>query len=180
MPHKPEDQDDSAKKPSATGRALRLLGHKARSAAELRAALAEEGYGEAELDEALRATCGWGYVHDGRLAEGLAHAALRRGRGARWLAQRLATRKLGTDDAQRVTREHTAHEPELIAELLERRFASRGLLATPQGQRRALRFLLGRGFAPGQVAQAVRQAAQRAPAVLDDAELDALDQAADD
>lgn len=161
MPHKPEDQDDSANKPSATARALQLLGQRARSAAELRRALVAEGYAEGEQDAALAATRGWGYVNDARLADALAHSAQRRGRGRRWLQQKLAGRGLPGAEAERVARAHQSCEPGLIAELLDRRFASRGLLHTPKGAQRAVRFLLGRGFGAAEVAAAVRRAARR-------------------
>lgn len=178
MPHKPEDQDDSANKPSAIARALRLLGHRARSAAELRALLVAEGYAEEEAQVALETTRGWGYVNDGRLAEAVAHTAVRRGRGGRWLQQQLDAKRLPGAEAERVARAHVQEEPALIAALLQKRFVERGLLRTPQGQRRAMRFLLGRGFKHGEVASAVRRAVDAGAAVT--AEVDALEAAGDE
>lgn len=155
------DQDDSANKaPKVVARALRLLCHKALSAAELRRTLAAEGYDEADQARALSATRGWGYVHDARLAESVGAAADRRGRGSAWLRDQLARRALADVDTEALTRAHRAKEPALLADLLARRFPDPQALAVPKVRARATRFLLGRGFAPGQVMQALRQHGQ--------------------
>lgn len=158
MPQKQTEPDVSAAKaPSATSRALALLMVRSRSRTSLARLLQAEGYEGDAIDEALVQVQAWGYLHDGRLAQSVAHAAVRRGKGPAWAKAQLRQRELPQQEAAAAVAEVEAHAAQNIAQLMARRFAGKDVRHDRALQAKAYRFLLGRGFSMGQISDAWRR-----------------------
>ena len=147
--------DDSAKPPSALARALVLLLRKALSKGALARQLAQEGYVEGDINEALVAVQGHGYLHDGRLADSIAHAAVRRGKGPRWVAATMQAREVEPAARACAMNEARAGSKEQALATLRRRLGRLPPLTERAAQARAMRFLLARGFAASDAQYAV-------------------------
>jgi regulatory protein len=145
---------------SAKDRALGLLGHRARSRAELSSRLLRAGYPEEEVAAALDDLEAVGLVDDERFARELAAHELRsRGSGRRLALASLRRAGVKGEVAERIVEEAAPADEEARAEEVARarlrRF--RGLDEVT-AYRRLLSYLLRRGY-DGAVARA---AAQRA------------------
>lgn len=137
------------------GCALRLLGARARSEAELAAALHRRGF-PAEAVAAVLARCReLGYLDDARFARDRAEALLRQGRavGSRLEADLRAhgvPDDLARDAAAAAGREYA--EEEVLSTLLARRFPGFSFLEAGDRERlRVVNFFLRRGFSLSQV-----------------------------
>ena len=137
-------------------RALRLLGRRAYTAAEMQAALEKAGVSEGERAEAVARLRELGYMDDLEVARTRARNLL--GRGA---APRLAERRLGeqgVDAAQARAAAGEAAQGASEAELLERALQKLLRGRAPAGdkeRRRAFRALVAKGHRPAQVARAL-------------------------
>jgi regulatory protein len=150
----------SAGRRSAKDRALGLLGHRARSRAELSSRLLRAGYPEEEVSAAMDDLEAVGLVDDERFARELAAHELRsRGSGRRLALASLRRAGVKGEVAERIVDEAAPAEEEARAEDVARaklrRF--RGLDEVT-AYRRLLSYLLRRGY-EGAVARA---AAKRA------------------
>jgi regulatory protein len=130
--------------------ALRLLGRRDHSVAELARKLAQRGYPPAEVSEAVTRLTAIGYLDDQRFAATFAAAAVRSGRGyGPRLKLELARRGV---PAEIVTATLTAlaaeqSEGELLATLVARRFAAFSpAVADDRERRRVYGYLQRRGF----------------------------------
>jgi regulatory protein len=142
--------------------ALRQLASRMRTEAQLRARLAKDDL-DAEADAAIAWLRNLGYVDDAAYAQARARGLVARGAGPRLAERRLVTEGITAAAArdavaQAVTgegeRDRRGAELELCRALAERR--ARGVPLPDldaRGRRRLARFLLGRGFAGGVVAQ---------------------------
>ena len=123
----------------ALSRALALLARRAYTEAELRRRLSR--YPEAEVEEALARLREWGYLDDRAYAEGFA-----RSRKRRWGSGRLRAELLRRGVGEEVVEEVLPGEDEEVeaaVSLLARRWSRLG-----GDRRRAVGFLLRRGFPP--------------------------------
>ena len=142
-----------------TGDAHRLLGHRARSADELRRRLLAKGHDEAAVERAVERLTADGLLDDAEFARSFA-ADKRRLSG--WGAQRIRRdlRRLGVDAA--VVAAALGEGTDEDGEELERALAVLAKLgpqprATDAARRRAYQLLLRRGFASGTAYAAVRR-----------------------
>lgn len=124
--------------------ALRRLGRREHSRAELAAHLARRGFGEAPIAEALDALEADGWLDESRFIEGRLDEWLRRpAHGRAWLVARLE--KDGVDRAEAETALATLYPPE--AERAAARRVARSLAAAPRATpRRIAAGLARRGF----------------------------------
>ena len=157
-----DDLADLVKASSAErvlGDALRLLGHRARSADELRQRLLAKGHDEAAVERAVERLTAEGLLNDAEFARSFA-ADKRRLSG--WGAERIRRdlRRLGVDAA--VVAAALGEGTDEDGEELERALAVLAKLgpqprATDAARRRAYQLLLRRGFASGTAYAAVRR-----------------------
>jgi len=136
--------------------ALRMLARRALSARELSTRLVRRGFSPRQAAAEVRRLLGAGLVNDTALAESLAQAEVRRGRGRRAVVATLRRRGLTAA---------VARARELVPEEEERAGLARALTAAsrrypgwrqlPERRRKVVRYLLARGFDPRLVREAV-------------------------
>jgi regulatory protein len=147
-----------ARPPAGTPRvaALRLLGRRDYTRAELAERLTRRGYPAADIDAALQRLAGEGLIDDRRVAASFIRVASRvKGRGRLRIARDLEAR--GVDAA--IVREALEALPEEEdADAIERLLTRRNLPArlTLVERRRLFQQLLRRGFPPDAIARALR------------------------
>lgn len=140
----------------AFDKAVRLLASRARTSAELDAALERAGFAAAERKSALARLQHLGYINDGETAR--ARARTRIGRGD---APRLAAKKLvaqGIEEASAAAATEEAAEGLAEDELAERALRQRLRGREPAGEkekRRLLRALIAKGHRPSAAARAL-------------------------
>ncbi|RDI75463.1 Regulatory protein RecX-related protein [Gaiella occulta] len=141
---------------------VRSLAAKAQSVSEIERKLAARDVPEALAREAIAAAAGYGYLDDAELAGRLARGMRGRGYGRRRAEQTLRARGIGAEHAQAALRDAYGDEDE--AELARAALARRAV-ADDAARRRAVAFLVRRGFSAGAAWQAVREelAARREP-----------------
>ena len=136
--------------------ALRLLGRRDHSCAELAAKLTARGHAPADVERVLARLRELHYLDDRRLAERLATAFAASGRGVgRRLVLELRKRGISADlaaEAAAASRDET-DEVAVARELLARRYSTFGPAADLRERRRVMNFLQRRGFAPATVWQ---------------------------
>jgi len=128
--------------------ALRYLGYRARSEAELRRYLKQRGYLPAAIDAALSRLRSWNYLDDEAFARAWALArAQNRGHGPRRIDQELRSKGVGQALARAAVREAFAEVDESAEakRLLARRFAAPAL-KDPRNRAKAAAFLQRRGY----------------------------------
>ena len=137
--------------------ALRLLGRRDYTSAELSTKLGARGYPEAEIDAALRRLAGDGLVDDRRVAASFIRVASRvKGRGRIRIERDLAARGVDADVIREALEALPAEEDdEAIERILEKRSlpARLGLA----DKRRLYQQLLRRGFPTDAVSRALRK-----------------------
>jgi regulatory protein len=141
---------------AATDIALRLLGPRPLSVAELASRLERRGFGANAIDAAVRAMQGYRYLDDRRLAEGVRASAERRGKGPQWIRNTLLKRGVAPELAQSAARVERAEALAQARALLHRRFSDAEALSEPRTRQRAFRFLCSRGFSSECVLAALR------------------------
>jgi regulatory protein len=136
--------------PEALAAALRLLGARERSEAELTAALRRRGFEPEAIAAVIRRCRAWGYLNDARFARLRARQLMAQGRavGPRVMAD-LTARGVDEDEARCALSEAAGEFPEeeLLRSILERRYP-RFCYATADDRerRRLVHFFLRRGF----------------------------------
>lgn len=140
----------SKPRPDALTQATRLLAATDKTRAQLLAALASRGYGEAEAKHAADRAQALGYLDDGRVAQRLAREALDDGWAGEALVARLAAK--GLDDALVQAAVRAAIEASGWA---PRDAAVRLLAARKLSGAKAARFLASRGFEEDVIARLV-------------------------
>jgi regulatory protein len=151
----PRDPDA---RPAVTARyaALRLLGRRDYTRAEITARLLSKGYNRDEIDVTVQALVADRSLDDRRAAVAHVRAASRlKGRGRMRIARELEQRGIAKDLAREVLSELPAgDERDAIRRFLERkRFPER---PTPAERRRTFQQLLRRGFTVDAVSKALR------------------------
>jgi regulatory protein len=141
---------------AAINTALRLLGPRPLSVAELATRLGRRGFGTDAIDAAVRAMQGYRYLDDGRLAEGVRASAERRGKGPQWIRNTLLKRGVSPELAESAAQVERAEALAQARALLHRRFSDAEALSEPRTRQRAFRFLCSRGFSSECVLAALR------------------------
>lgn len=141
--------------PDAYTLALRLLGQRGRSTADLAARLRSKGCAEQAIDSALQRCHELGYLDDARLAAERAGQLVRAGR-AIGPALQLRLQREGFDSAvcHQATAAYTDADLQRrqLAAVAERRFGDPARLsADARQQRRLIQYLQRRGFALSQI-----------------------------
>jgi regulatory protein len=129
------------------------LGARAQSVAEIERKLAARNVQPEVVADVITAARGLGYLDDATLAAQLAHGLRDRGYGRRRAALSLRTRGLSPDDANVAIEEAFGGADETalaVAALRTRR------VTAPQDVRRAVAYLVRRGFSSGAAWSAVR------------------------
>jgi regulatory protein len=129
--------------------ALRLLGRRDHSLAELRAKLSAKGCATDAIDRVSARLLELGYLNDARLAERLARTYAASGRGVgRRLVLELRKRGLPADLAQAATTaaRHETDEVAIARGLVTRRYPTFSATADLRERRRVVAFLQRRGF----------------------------------
>lgn len=144
----------------ALAAALRLLGRRDYSSAELRARLLRKGFAPAPVETVVERCRELGYLDDRRYAEERARALLRSGRAVgRRLLSDLQARGIPRHEAEAALESAVeGADPEsLLRALLERRFPDfQPATAGDRERRRVLDYCLRRGFAPALVQSLIR------------------------
>jgi regulatory protein len=133
---------------------VRSLAARAQSVAEIERKLAARDIPDHVARDAIATAVGHGYLDDAELAGQLARGMRSRRYGARRAEQTLLARRIAVEEAQAALREAYGGEDEvgLARDALQRR------AVTPDepGKRRAVAFLVRRGFSTGSAWRAVK------------------------
>ncbi len=141
--------------PSLKGRALRLLGQREHSRAELQRKLAKYEEEPGALDRALDELVAKDFISEARVVESVLHQRAPR-LGALRVRQELAQKGIAPDAIAQAVAALQATEFERAREVWRRRF---GVPAQDAAARaKQTRFLLARGFAGAVVAKVLRSA----------------------
>lgn len=134
---------DDAEPQAAMNRALRLLGHRERSTAELAGRLSDDGYADSVIGSVITRLADYGYLDDARFAEDYTRAKHLAGWGRRRIATGLSERGVDPEVAYRALDSHTPEAKEI-----ERAQAAIGTLdvSDRKGSAKAFRRLVSRGF----------------------------------
>ncbi len=134
---------DESESRAAMNRALRLLGHRERSDAELGARLSEDGYPVRVIAQVLSRLSDYGYLDDARFADDYVRSKRSAGWGRRRISRGLAEKGVAEEVAAAALETSLPESDEF-----ERACAvvSGVDVSTPAGAARALRRLVGRGF----------------------------------
>jgi regulatory protein len=145
----------AGERPVAMGRALNLLGYRARSEAELRERLRRYGYGEETIEVVVLRLRELGYLDDAEFARLKAHQHARR-YGSRRVSVELRKSGVGEDVVREVVQEEFAgrYEAEDARAAAARRYNGRGSDAEA---RRVYGFLVRRGYSAEVCAQVARE-----------------------
>ena len=140
---KPSDSQEEALQ-----RALRFLGYRPRSEAELRSFLVQRGHSAAITERTLEKLCSLNYLNDETFARNWAHSrAEARGYGPNRIEQELRTKGIDQALIRQVVHEtfDQVDESARARSLLERRFKCKQF-DDPRMLRRAAGFLQRRGY----------------------------------
>jgi regulatory protein len=134
---------DGAEPDAAMNRALRLLGHRERSTAELRSRLSDDGYPHSVIDPLLSRLEDYGYLDDARFAEDYVRTKRSAGWGRRRISRGLADKGIESELAASIL---DAQAPD--ADEVDRALAAIAALdlGTQRDVARALRRLVSRGY----------------------------------
>ena len=137
---------------SARESALGVVSRRMVSEAELKRGLARRGYEPDEVADAAALVSSYKYVDDEALAAAVVREAARTGRGPFWVRETLYKRQVSEAlvASAVAAAEKTARDDARNA--LSRRFDSAQAL-TPADRRKAMRFLMNRGFSADTAAQ---------------------------
>jgi len=139
--------------------AVRLLGSRDHSAAELRRKLAKREHGAASIDAALEELEAANYVNDTRYAELYAEQRMNQGFGPLSIRAKLRERGIESHLIQHGLANLSVTWSEHAESVIHRRFCEQDILDTDQRMTaRIARFLNGRGFASNDALRALNQA----------------------
>ena len=136
------------------------LAARAQSVAEIRAKLGRRGLSEAEVAALIAQAASLGYLDDGELAAQLAHGHRARGYGRRRAEREL--RRRGICDADGAAALDEAYGGTDEVALAREALGSRAT-ADPKAERRAVAFLVRRGFSASAAWSVVRERRESAP-----------------
>jgi regulatory protein len=146
--------------PDAYTRAVGLLARREHSRKELRRKLDARGVTAEEADQALDRLAEQGYQDDGRFAEMLARTRIGAGHGPQRIRAELATHGIGNEVIETALAENPVDWTDEARRVIARRFPA-SELADPDRRRRAIEFLLRRGFDLDIARQATRPEGSR-------------------
>lgn len=160
QPLGPERQDEvrhAAALHEAKLAAVRALGRRAQTQAELRRRLVQRGLPEEAVDEVLGWLADRGYLDDQQYAEQRWHALRQRRLGAQGIRWKLQEEGVPRDIAEQVQAERAndLNETELARELCEQRNESLRSVPWPQRRQRLYAFLARRGFGSEAIIEAL-------------------------
>ena len=145
--------------------ALRLLGRRDRSEAELRQRLARDGIADGDAQAVVDRLKALGYLDDRRFARQFCEAAIRDGRMFGWrLRRELGLRGIDGELADEALAVAAAgrDEGDAIRAILTRRFAGfEPARATDREKQRVFAYLRRRGFMPAAILDSFRGAGER-------------------
>lgn len=142
--------------------AVRLLGSRDHSSAELTRKLAQRDVDEASIATALEELREANYLNDERFAHALAEQRLRGGRGPMAIRAKLRERGIDTALADEAVEALGVDWVEQAGEVLASRFDAAAIADDePRGRARIARFLQGRGFTSGDALRALDEARRR-------------------
>jgi regulatory protein len=130
---------------SAYDKALGLLARREHSARELKSKLARKGLDADESSAALVDLQAKNYQSDARFGEMLIRTRIAGGYGPRWILAELRQHGIAENDAQALLDAAEPDWPDLVRDLLRRRFGNERA-ATPAERSKRATFLLRRGF----------------------------------
>lgn len=130
------------------------LAARAQSVAEIRGKLARRGLSEDDAAAVIAQAASLGYLDDGELAAQLARGHRARGYGRRRAERELRRRGLGDDDTATALEEAYGDVDEVA---LARAALGSRPTTDPQAERRAVAFLVRRGFSAGAAWSVVRE-----------------------
>lgn len=136
------------------------LAARAQSVAEIRAKLARRGLSEDDVAAVIADAASLGYLDDGELAAQLARGHRARGYGRRRAERQLRRRGIGDADSAAALDEAYGGTDEVA---LARAALGSRATADPKAERRAVAFLVRRGFSPGAAWSVVRERRGGAP-----------------
>jgi regulatory protein len=139
--------------------ALKLLGRRELSVAQLRARLADRGFPADDVERAVALLLENGSLDDTRAARAYARTALAvKGRGRLRVQRELAAMGIARDVAAAVLGEVFGETDErtLIARALQKKLRGRTKLTGPAEFARLYQYLMRQGFSPAGVAAALR------------------------
>ena len=145
----------SAAEPSAYQRALGLLVRREHSRKELVRKLADRGVERDDADEALDKLERQQFQSDERFAAALARSRASAGYGPVRIRAELSTHGLGREAVEAALEACERDWNESARDIAQRRFAGKGL-ADPAKRRKAVDFLLRRGFSQASALAAVK------------------------
>jgi regulatory protein len=137
--------------------ALRMLARRALSRHELEERLAARGFSPAAVRAELVRLRTAGLLDDDKLGESVRSSELARGRGRRAVAARLRRRGLGRESTQSALAAITESELEEALSVAIAHAARRhpAWARLPRERQKVIRYLLARGFGPGEVRRAL-------------------------
>lgn len=139
--------------------ALRMLGRRELSAAQVRQRLARKGFEAEPIEDAIRRLRDGGALDDRRVAEAMARtdATIRR-RGRLRVARAIQAAGIDRSTAERALDEvySAVNEGELLAQALEKRLRGRPGIADAREFARLYRFLSGQGFESDAIRRALK------------------------
>ncbi|MBU6198698.1 MAG: regulatory protein RecX [Xanthomonadaceae bacterium] len=130
---------------SASDKALGLLARREHSARELKSKLTRKGLDADESAAALADLQGKNYQSDARFGEMLVRTRIAGGYGPRWILAELATHGIADKAAQMLIEAAEPDWPNLVRDLLRRRYGAKPVADLAERRKRAA-FLLRRGF----------------------------------
>ncbi|MDE2257682.1 MAG: regulatory protein RecX [Xanthomonadaceae bacterium] len=130
---------------SASDKALGLLARREHSARELKSKLTRKGLDADESAAALADLQGKNYQSDARFGEMLVRTRIAGGYGPRWILAELATHGIADEAAQMLIEAAEPDWPNLVRDLLRRRYGAKPVADLGERRKRAA-FLLRRGF----------------------------------
>lgn len=139
--------------------AVRLLGSRDHSIAELRRKLAKREHGEVAIDATIEELEAANYVNDARYAELYAEQRMNRGFGPLSIRAKLKERGIESHLTQQALSNLSITWSEHAESVIRRRFSVQDILDTDQRiTARIARFLNARGFASSDALRALNQA----------------------
>lgn len=158
MPASGGEGDHTARRPEAWRKAMELLVRREQSRRDLQRKLAAKGYEADEAAAAIDRLVAAGYQDDGRFGACFARDRAAAGYGPVRIRQELAGHGLTGEQVEAALEACDLDWADRLAAVVSRRFRA-AELADPARRRKAVDFLIRRGFEPGRIQDALRQVA---------------------
>ncbi|MBR5519754.1 MAG: regulatory protein RecX [Clostridia bacterium] len=134
--------------------AAMILGRRMCSVSELREKLAERGYTDEEIDEAIERLSEYGFVDDAAYAAALVERGAAKNQSKKALLYELSRRGIDRETAQAAL-ENLPSADDALDELIRARL--KGVVPDRALTEKTYRYLAGKGFAPGEIRAALRR-----------------------